>query len=205
MPLWFFQSIAAFPLRNEPAPLVVYALETFCFIALMGGAIISGSKRIRASLVLACSLSLGVPLAITLATVQTAGLVWQGRYTLPYSVGVVILAGLALDSRVPRFAQSRPVTTVAALVGSAGLVVSHVVSVVSVQHKESGNPLFDDSGWLQIPLWGLGSMMLFAVCIWIYAVLAAWPSPRENSMSGASRVSLVPGTQELTVDEPTGT
>ena len=197
VPLWFFQSIAAFPLRNEPAPIVVYALETFCFIALMGGAIISGSKRIRASLVLACSLSLGVPLAITLATVQSAGLIWQGRYTMPYSVGVVMIAGLALDSQVPRFAQRQPVRAVTALVGSAGLVVSHVTSAVNVQNKESANPIFRDIGWVHVPLWCTGAMMFLSVLLWVRAVSTGSSSPQSTSAGSASQNPQVPDAQGL--------
>jgi hypothetical protein len=93
IPVWILQAIAAFPYRNQPAPLVVYP----CFLVLLGSLVVVGlrpaPRRLRAAAALAMAVFILVPLAITLATIDVFGTAWQGRYALPLVVGVAVLAG----------------------------------------------------------------------------------------------------------------
>ena len=47
VPLWVFQSIAAFPLRNEPAPIAVYVLSLVLLTVLMTAALRQAGKKDR--------------------------------------------------------------------------------------------------------------------------------------------------------------
>lgn len=170
VPLWFLQSIAAFPLRNEPAPAMVYASEAIAFFALVTWAFVRAGVRIRIGLATTGFLSLAAPYAITIATVMVAGLIWQGRYTLPFSFGVVLLAGLALERARPLF---RLGTALVAVLG-ATIAIAHAVSVVNVQHTENlGSPLAGDSRWISAPLWMVGSLGALSVSLWVVAILRA--------------------------------
>lgn len=163
VPLWVFQSIAAFPLRSQPAPIVVYALAFIPFIILLLAAMKVGQTRCRVALVVVAMASLLVPYAFSVATIATAGTIWQGRYTLPFSVGVVLLAGLILERN--HISHSRT----AFLLGTSWFLVTtaQVVSVVNVQVREEGSsPLAGDARWIQLPWPVTALLMTVAMCIW---------------------------------------
>lgn len=94
---WPLQSIAAFPYRNQHGPLWVYPAVLLIFLALVVVAVRRGEARGRLVVVLAVLMSMALPVALSLATVSGFGLIWQGRYGLPYAVGIVLLAGAVLD------------------------------------------------------------------------------------------------------------
>lgn len=173
VPLWFLQSIAAFPLRNEPAPTVVYAIGVVVFTTFVSWAFARASSRQRITLVATGLLSLAVPYAITIATVMVAGLIWQGRYTLPFSFGVVLIAGLVLEQAR---ATSRIATGLLVIFGAL-TSLAHVVSVVNVQRAEGkGSPLAGDARWVSLPLWVVGALAACSVALWTVAVLRGRPS-----------------------------
>lgn len=184
VPLWFLQSIAAFPTRNEPAPAVVYAASAVTFAAMFTWAIVRANHRLRLGLVLICLMSVAVPFAFTLATVQTTGTIWQGRYTLPLSFGVVLVAGLALE-------RARATSRLApALLKVFGITtaVAHVVSVVNVQHTESNSsPLAGDARWISAPLWVVGALAAASVACWVVAIVRGrpllWGDQAEDSLT----------------------
>jgi hypothetical protein len=99
IPLWLLQSIAAFPLRSDPTHPAVYV----CYLGLGIGVMILGyraaTRPLRLALVTTVVVSIMVPALITFATLERYGTSWQGRYGLPYSIGALLLAGLALDRR----------------------------------------------------------------------------------------------------------
>jgi hypothetical protein len=94
--LWALQTIAAFPLRDEATKMPVYA----CYLVLFVGMLVYGFRAARGSQRLAIALSLlitcAVPFLIGLNPHSYPGL-WQGRYGLPYAVGIALLIGFALD------------------------------------------------------------------------------------------------------------
>ena len=145
--LWAFQSIAAFPLRNEQSHVSVYG----CYLLLAGAVIVlglrRGSRRLRLGILVTVALSFLVPAIVTFATVETYGTAWQGRYTLPYAVGGLVLVGLALDRRPPR------VPFVFAATGGVLYVVAHTVSATVVLHRELAvSPGVDNGAWVVVPL-----------------------------------------------------
>lgn len=128
--LWIFQSIAAFPLRNERAPTVVY----FCFLVLWGITLVvalrRGGRRESRCAVLAGAASLVIASAVTLRTFNDFGVAWQGRYALPLAVGTGILAGLALERE--RFESSHTWIVAGGVVYGLG----HLVSIVNVALRQ---------------------------------------------------------------------
>lgn len=105
-PLWTLQSIAAFPLRNEPTRTPVYAcyLVLFIGLAVLGFRAARQRPSLRTAIVGAIVLTSAIPFAMGLNPDSYPGL-WQGRYALPYSVGIALLIGFALELAGTRMTQ----------------------------------------------------------------------------------------------------
>ena len=147
LPLWLFQSIAAFPLRDEHTHTSVYV----CYLVLAGTLIVlglrRGSRRLQLGVVLAVGLTFLIPAIVTFSTMESYGTAWQGRYTLPYAVGALILVGYALDRHPPAI----PAVFVAT--GGVLYVVAQTVSPLVVLHRElSTSPGVDNGAWILVPL-----------------------------------------------------
>jgi len=97
--LWPLQAIAAYPMRNEPAPTTVYAISLVIIVALGVLALRSAIRHraTRRSLLFVVAVSVLFPTVSTIVTYRAAGFAWQGRYGMPFSVGLFVLLGLALD------------------------------------------------------------------------------------------------------------
>ncbi len=99
LPLWILQGVAAFPRRLDAAPALVYVLVGLTVLVLVVVGFVAAHRRLRVTMVITALLALAVPVALTVPTIRTAGPIWQGRYGLPYHLGLTLLAGLALDVR----------------------------------------------------------------------------------------------------------
>ncbi len=129
--VWPFQTIAAFPIRNEMAPVPVYVLWLLLFAALMIVAMRAASARVRTALTVLVTVWFAVPVALTYWSYNTEGVAWQGRYALPLAVGLTALAGYALDRR-----HSSP-TPFAMGILVLGCAAAHVLSVLTVAAREA--------------------------------------------------------------------
>ena len=185
LPLWIFQSVAAFPTRLEPAPAYVYAAG----LGALGLVAVLALRRVPAAwrwwVLAATGLWLGMQLVVSLVTFQHLGAAWQGRYALPFAVGIPLAAG-ALADRYAVVGPPRLVAgVVAVLVGSA-----HAVSTVDVLRGElRTSPLAGDPAWIAAPAWLLVALTAVSVAL---AVLAARP-PSPSSTGPTPRA---PGTRE---------
>ena len=131
LPVWVLQSIAAAPGRRDPAPGVVYLLVGGVLLAVLVAALRCADRRLRTVLLLVAAASLAGPFAVTLRTYRDLGVVWQGRYGMPLSLGVLLLAGLALD-RSPcarRLGRRTVVAGTALLAVGQALAVRHAVDL----------------------------------------------------------------------------
>ena len=130
LPVWVLQAIAAFPYRNQPAPLVVYP----CYLVVIGFLLVVGlrwaDRRLRLAILATVVASFTVPLVITFATIDVFGTAWQGRYALPLLMGAAVLAGDGWE----RTARNPPRQGVLWL-GGALLVVVHTAGVTAVAAK----------------------------------------------------------------------
>jgi predicted membrane protein DUF2142 len=95
--LWPLQSIAAFPYRDQPGPAAVYPVMLLLFLVTLGWAVRVGVAREKAILVAASGLAILLPVLLTVATMSGRGVMWQGRYGLPYSMGLLLMASAIWD------------------------------------------------------------------------------------------------------------
>ena len=132
-PNWILGNIGAFPYRDQPAPLEAYVLVLLVMLTLLVASIRHGAGVGRRAVVLAVVLALAVPSVLVAITLQERGGMWQGRYSLPFTAGIVMLAGLVLD-RV-RWRSNPPDLRPPAL-ALVMLAVAQIISVVHVQLAE---------------------------------------------------------------------
>ena len=110
---------------------MVYAAGLLAFLALVIAAIVTARGRLLAVAAGVAVASLVIPFVISVATFDEFMVAWQGRYTLPLSVGIPLLLALALDSRVT--ARTTALATVGAVLV---LGLTHAVSVANVTASE---------------------------------------------------------------------
>lgn len=98
---WTFQTIAAFPFQDQPGAWIVYPVVGTLVSTMTVVAFKVGTRRERLVLALALAIAFALPVVLTLLTRDGRGVIWQGRYGLPYNVGFVLLAGIVLARRFP--------------------------------------------------------------------------------------------------------
>ncbi|GAA1475941.1 hypothetical protein GCM10009623_03870 [Nocardioides aestuarii] len=132
VPLWLLQDVAAFPFRNQHAPLLVYPLALLVVAALAVVGLRSAARRLRWSVAVILAVGLGLPYVVTVATMSEIGTAWQGRYALPLLIGVPLLLGAG-------WARSRDggLRRLAALVVLSALAVVHAAGVYAVAAEMS--------------------------------------------------------------------
>ena len=186
VPLWILQSIAAFPARNEVAPALVYA----CFLPLYAGLVVLGLKwgrsREKAAILLVAGAAFVIPGSITIATYEQLGLAWQGRYSLPLSMGVFLIAGGVLNrTQFLRAFAHWSIITVVGTVGAVAVVTS-LIGVRDIVRTEDVHAAWTaPSTLLLIPLTALGYSVLVATI-----AKSLLPAPHEgNHRASAAEVS----------------
>ena len=194
--LWVLQSIAAFPTRDEPAPPVVYALALIIFLALLGAGLLRSPRRLRMAIVAVSVLSLLVPLVISIVIYPHSGLAWQGRYTLPYSMGVPVLAALGLDLRGwrPRHPVLVWLASISVMVVAYSTGIGHVL-----QQERAHSPLAGTSEWWIPPLWLVVGLTATGLLCWGYATRYFRAETRELTTPappGHSETSAVLGSAD---------
>ena len=188
VPLWFLQSVAAFPYRDQPAPMVVYAAGGLAVLGLLVLGWHSADRRLRWTLTVAFALALGLPFALQVHVYEAAGDIWQGRYGWPLSLGVLVLAGYALDRRPPTRRTGGPVL----LVGGLLWVLAHAVSTTDVLVDElRSSPLSGDPRWVTGPPWLVPVLTVLGVLAWCRSTSAPW-------RAGPDRTAL----RDLAVESP---
>lgn len=166
LPLWLFQTMGAFPTRNEMAPMELYAVFTVVFAAIVGVSLWRGDLRTRSALAAVCTCSYLVPTVLVLLTFSRLGGAWQGRYELPYSIGIPVVAALALTQRPVRHRLVFPVL----LGGWLAIASAQVVGVAQVLVQESqSSPLAGTDEWHIPPLWLIVSFTITGMLAWALA------------------------------------
>jgi hypothetical protein len=164
LPAFTMQMFGAFPFRDQPAPLAVYLLAALVIGFLFFGAWRRAvPARARRAVLWIGIYSLVVPVVFSVLFMPSLGAVWQGRYEIPYIIGVLPLCGLLLDD-----AGFAPVEG-PRLVGlcAVALGITQVVCVYNVQAKELLRKVsVADHSWVHPPTWATGALMLVA---WIVA------------------------------------
>ncbi len=180
VPVTVLQSIAAFPFRDQSAHPVIYP----CWLLLAGGLVVlalrRGENRLRAGLLATIAAAIVVPTLIQVATYNEFGSVWQGRYGLPYAIGIAVVAAHAIDRT------RRPGPTELLLVGTLILfVIAQATGPVTVLLDEiRESPLAHSAAWPRPPVWLMGLLAALASgAMWLGACAQRpdEPEPAESS------------------------
>lgn len=86
--LWLLQSVATLGMRNQPAPIWVYAMGLAMLTAFVIVSWRRSRRPARRAVLAVASASLLVPLVATWLAHPYVGAAWQGRYGFPLFVGV---------------------------------------------------------------------------------------------------------------------
>lgn len=134
-----------------------------------------GARRPRAAMALLLAAVALVPVALSIPTAEAAGIIWQGRYTLPIAVGLPLLASLLMTSLRAEAARLVDRLVVVTLVLVA---VGHVAAFYWAARRYADGM---DGTWATLtpewapPLGFLPAVALYAVLI----ALATWLAVRH--------------------------
>lgn len=174
LPVWLLQAIGAFPYRDQPAPTWVYA----CWL-LVGGAVLvaglsRGWARLRWAILLGLFVSALVPYVVTFLTINSYGTAWQGRYGLPFALGLFLLAGLGRDTATTPDGVPTPIGPRLWAPGLVLYVAGQLLGPVAVLRDEASGPSAGTSAWPAPDPVLLGMVVaLAAATIWMTAVRPA--------------------------------
>lgn len=184
--LWPLQAVGAFPMRNDSAPVGLYAIA-FAALGLVSVLAI-GPLRLRsrttAALAFVVVASFLVPACLTAATFHEIGAAWQGRYQMPFTVGLIIITGSILDRspRLIRFA------TLNATIAVAAMALAQAVGQLKVVREERRiDSLVVATDWTAPGPLLLLTLSLLAAGCWIMAVRTSRglaPSAAEPDVGG---------------------
>ncbi len=120
-------AIGRFGWLDTPVPRGVEWLWTGLLFGIVSLGWALARRRARVALGVAVLVAVAAPPLVEASQLDTAGLVWQSRYTLPLTFGVPLLAGYALERSDQLAAALRSWTTLCVtLVGVAQLVAFYV-------------------------------------------------------------------------------
>lgn len=97
------QMVAWFGWLDAPGSLSLLHGWEWTAVAFGVGALLLGTWRVRIVVLLIVAGVLILPLAAEVMSAQRIGFAWQGRYTLPFAVGLPLLASDTLADRLPRW------------------------------------------------------------------------------------------------------
>ena len=146
-----------------------------CYLVLVGVVLLTSwrwaDRRIRIGLALVAAVSLVYPFFTTVSTYDTMGTAWQGRYTLPFAVGLPLLACLAQDRRGRGLPGPWPLT--------AGLlfVVAQVVGAAyTLRFEVARSPLSDSALWVQPRMWLVTGLAVVGSTL-MWSAVVPWERP----------------------------
>ena len=165
--IWPLQAIGAFPLRNEAAPVGLYAftLAVLVSVAIIAVRALRRDAGLTRMMVVTAFWTVVVPVALTYITYHDFGTSWQGRYGMPYSVGLFVIAAMALDAHPPRIGSTLP------LVGVAMWGAAHAIGLVGVlAEQRSDHRLVLATGWWAPPVLMIIGLAALATFAWLRAL-----------------------------------
>lgn len=177
--LWPLQTIAAFPYRNMAGPALVYPVVGGLVCALTLVALKDARGAPRLALGVGCATALLFPVVLTALTYSGQGVIWQGRYGLPFAVGFVIVAGMVLD----RSQRRQPFVVLVA--AGVALTAATVACLGKITRNElSRSVSSQDPAWMPLPMWLLIVGGIVAHAAWLMWVLGDRSSLRWVRRAG---------------------
>lgn len=170
---WPFQSIAAAPNQNlTQIPLVVFAVILAAAAVLFAAGVRGGGRRIAVTIGFIIVATNAVAIVTTAHAWDYGGMIWQGRYELPFAIGLVLVGGYGADiGRLPdRWA---PVIVAVVALGA------HVPAVISILHQQlTISPLSGSSEWFTLPAAVVGGLAAAGGLSW--AIASMFSAPRST-------------------------
>jgi hypothetical protein len=146
-PRYAREQLAVFGLLNLPAhPLILWGLG-LTILALVTAGMIVGRGRLRLGLALGALVVAGLPVVAQVPTAADLGLIWQGRYGLPFSIGLPLLAMTAVISRERGAALATRFAPVLVGVATVGHIGSFAWSAWRYSWGFDQRPLADPVEW----------------------------------------------------------
>ena len=179
VPAWLLQTVAAFPLRDEPAPALVYVVFGLAFLSFVVLALLRSEAWDRSLFLLLLIASTALPIVLTMLTMSSRGAIWQGRYGLAVFVGICVTAG-SIIGRAPLGGWwSAPLL----FVGSVGLAIAHTVSVANVLRNELHNTTSSsDPGWHQPGIMLVVVMAFLGASLMLFLASPIQRNPQAGSL-----------------------
>ncbi|MFL6156781.1 MAG: DUF2142 domain-containing protein [Marmoricola sp.] len=189
--LWPLQAIGAVPMRDDPAPGALYVLVITVLVVV--AALVLRRTRLRSRSGLALTFvavaSFAVPAALTVQAFGQMGAAWQGRYGMPFTVGLLLLGAAVLDGH------ERPVAhaPLFASVAVPALVAAHLIGQISVRgtmHRDA--TALASIGWSAPDRLLLGVIAALALACWFSAIRSSVTAPAPSPVAaGPPRHALV--------------
>jgi hypothetical protein len=186
--VFFYEMLGQPGWLDVTLPDLAYLLLIVALGVLVVLAIAVGLRRYAVAMLVAIAVSAVVPVALEAWQARDYGFYWQGRYTLPFAVGVPLLAGIALQSDA-----GRRVFRGTLVPGLAGIVVvAQVLAFYQALRRwtvGADGPVFFwlDARWRSpVPQWLLIVMFSAAVTAFV-----AWVLTLDRS--GGTRDDDLPG------------
>jgi len=142
------QMVGVFGWLDTRAPGITFFIWVIAIGGLAALALALASSRFVWALLAATAATVVLPVVVETAGAHEAGLIWQGRYTLPLAVGVPILAGIGIGCSENALRLRRRLAYVLA----AALAVAHVLAFAQALRRYSvgaNGPIwfFSDARW----------------------------------------------------------
>ena len=159
------------------APLAPNVTDTWLFVVagLLLLALLIGTVRERCGLVILGGAVALLPIWFAAVNYNRYGAFWQPRYTMPISLGLVLLPGVALAQSKRRLLPDTAANLVAAALAAVGVTINIIGFVVALSRYTVG---FGDAisltGHWQPPLGGLAVTIIEGACL-VALAAAAWP------------------------------
>ena len=174
----FRQMIAVFGWLDTGTAQLAYYSWIIAVGALLAGGIVLGSWRRMLGAGLALAATVTLPIAANWGQAETAGFVWQGRYSLPFAVGIPILAAVAWDeARKLGAAERRRAVIGLGVLAALGQVYSLYWALRRTGVGVAGElAFFGDARWSPPFLGNIGALLaMVAVAVVTVCLLARAP------------------------------
>ncbi|MCB1282825.1 MAG: DUF2142 domain-containing protein [Microthrixaceae bacterium] len=184
---YYQTAVGAFSWADAGVSSVTVLAWIVIMIAILGVAIATGSRRYLVVMALCVVAGHFLPAIAQYRSYEANGLVWQGRYSLPWLVGIPLLAAASVQRALPRETILRVVTVV-----SCSVVIGQVGGLYWAARRWTVGAdnewwIFDSLRWTPpgpFPLWSLmtGFAVAAAAGLWVVsqASLDEFPVPTTS-------------------------
>ena len=167
---------------DAPVPQAVHMFWNMLLFGLILTVLLVRPYRLQAAFWVAVGLLAVVPAVVQAALINTAGFIWQGRYSLPLFTIAIISAGLAMRFRpFGRRPQSRTIARILLLAGCIAHTYAFVNVlrryVVGLQETANWQTMFTVPGWQPPLTWEVLTLAFAAAVLFCASKLFSYLFP----------------------------